>query len=126
VDAGVDPAVTAAFVRSVASRAVAESLPPRAGPVHVNVRLREPLVPTGGPVPDLPGAGDGAPWTAVPHAPAPAAGVQLDLARRLAGTGRGVLVAGWGAGVDPAVALAAARATGWPLLADPLSGLRVP
>ena len=36
----------------------------------------------------------------------------------------GVLVAGWGADVDPATAAAFAAATGWPVLADPLSGLR--
>ncbi|HEV2872422.1 MAG TPA: thiamine pyrophosphate-dependent enzyme, partial [Actinomycetota bacterium] len=37
---------------------------------------------------------------------------------------RGVLVAGWGADLDPAAADAFAAASGWPVLADPLSGAR--
>ena len=36
----------------------------------------------------------------------------------------GLLVAGWGAGVDPVVAERFARAAGWPVVADPLSQLR--
>ena len=36
----------------------------------------------------------------------------------------GVLVAGWGAGVAPETAHRFAAAAGWPVLADPLSGLR--
>jgi 2-succinyl-5-enolpyruvyl-6-hydroxy-3-cyclohexene-1-carboxylate synthase len=42
----------------------------------------------------------------------------------LAGAGRGLVVAGWGAGVDPAQLAAFTAATGWPVLADPLSDLR--
>jgi len=37
---------------------------------------------------------------------------------------RGLLVAGWGAGVDRVVAERFARAAGWPVVADPLSQLR--
>ncbi len=37
---------------------------------------------------------------------------------------RGLLVAGWGAATDGAVADRFARATGWPVVADPLSQLR--
>src|SRR5262249_8672968 len=37
---------------------------------------------------------------------------------------RGVVVAGWGAGVSPSVVSAFATAAGWPVLADAVSGLR--
>jgi 2-succinyl-5-enolpyruvyl-6-hydroxy-3-cyclohexene-1-carboxylate synthase len=37
---------------------------------------------------------------------------------------RGLLVAGWGSGVTPATGERFAAAAGWPVLADPLSGLR--
>src|SRR5207244_1413476 len=38
----------------------------------------------------------------------------------------GLLVAGWGAAVAPATAARFAVAAGWPVLADPISQLRVP
>ena len=37
---------------------------------------------------------------------------------------RGVLVAGWGSDLDPGAVDAFAAASGWPVLADPLSGSR--
>ena len=36
------------------------------------------------------------------------------------------MVAGWGAGVEPRTLLRFAEVTGWPVLADAISGLRVP
>ncbi len=45
--------------RSTAARAVAESLGPPPGPVHLNLAFREPLVPTGAPLVDAPGRPDG-------------------------------------------------------------------
>lgn len=82
------------------------------GPVHANVALREPLMPADRwapgpqppPAPVLPGAGD------------PAAAL-LPAGRRT------LVVAGDGAGP---VAADVARAGGWPLLAEPTSGARVP
>jgi 2-succinyl-5-enolpyruvyl-6-hydroxy-3-cyclohexene-1-carboxylate synthase len=113
---------TAAHVRSLAGRAVATALAAPAGPVHLNVPFREPLLPDGP-------LGDGR------VEPSFATGVTgrrtLDdaatdvLAGRLAGVERGLIVAG--PDDDPALpeALAAlAEGTGFPILADPLSGLR--
>jgi 2-succinyl-5-enolpyruvyl-6-hydroxy-3-cyclohexene-1-carboxylate synthase len=39
---------------------------------------------------------------------------------------RGLVVAGWGAGVQADVLMRFAEVTGWPVLADPISNLRVP
>ena len=86
------------------------------GPVHVNVGLREPLVPDGRndwPEP-LDGRTDGAAWTtrvasAVPAAP------DDDLPART------VVVLGDGPPGPAAQALALARARGWPVVAEPSS-----
>jgi 2-succinyl-5-enolpyruvyl-6-hydroxy-3-cyclohexene-1-carboxylate synthase len=48
------------------------------------------------------------------------------LAHLVADRPRGLVVAGWGSGVRPSTALRFAQAAGWPVLADPLSNLRVP
>jgi 2-succinyl-5-enolpyruvyl-6-hydroxy-3-cyclohexene-1-carboxylate synthase len=111
--------------RSVAARAVAEALGPPAGPVHLNLAFREPLVPTGEPLVDVPGRPDGRPWTAVtrPTRHADDATVAR-LAALTRARPRGVIVAGWGSGASPAVVERFAAAAGWPVLADPISGLR--
>ena len=93
----------------------------RPGPVHLNVPLREPLVLTE-PLGEEPGGGgrdDGAPWTQIAapaeqHAPIAA---WLDGVSGLPG----VIVAGTG---SPEGVAELAAALDWPLLADPLSGLR--
>ncbi len=95
------------------------------GPVHLNLPLREPLVPgvpdaaggrsDGWPEP-LAGRPDGGPWTAFPAAPAP--GV-LDLPW----AERGVIICGDGC-ADPAALLHLAQQAGWPVLAEPSSGAR--
>jgi len=98
------------------------------GPVHLNLALREPLVP------DLPdaadvtgGAGDwpealdgrpeGGPWTRFPGAPAGGRVLELPW------TERGVVVCGDGCG-DPVALLSLAEQAGWPVLAEPSSGAR--
>ncbi|HYF25436.1 MAG TPA: 2-succinyl-5-enolpyruvyl-6-hydroxy-3-cyclohexene-1-carboxylic-acid synthase [Baekduia sp.] len=129
VELGADhaDAGTVAWVRQLACRVVAAATGAtggRPGPVHVNVPLREPLVPAGpvaGPVPA--GRPDGRPWTAVPPRGTARAG-----SGRLAGLAHGarapLLVAGRVEhGALGGLAAAAAR-LGWPLLADPLSGAR--
>lgn len=126
---------TAAHVRSVAGRAVAMAAAGPAGPVHVNVPFREPLLPDG-PLFDAPIVA-GAPGDVGPQPPDPAfaAAVRgrpvLDdaalagLARRIGHARRALLVAGPDDDPRlPAAVAAFAQATGTPILADPLSGLR--
>jgi 2-succinyl-5-enolpyruvyl-6-hydroxy-3-cyclohexene-1-carboxylate synthase len=127
------------YWRSLASRAWAAATGPPAGPVHLNLAFAEPLVPQadgsagapraagwprlgGEPAPGRPG---GAPWTAAPAVtPPPGAAEVTALAAAVREAPKGVLVAGWGAELDPQAADLFAAATGWPVLADPLSGAR--
>jgi 2-succinyl-5-enolpyruvyl-6-hydroxy-3-cyclohexene-1-carboxylate synthase len=113
--------------RALASRAFADAIGPPAGPVHLNLPFREPLVPTGDELVDAPGRSDERPWTAhVPGVRAPTIEMLDALAHLVADRPRGLVVAGWGAGVRPATVVRFAEAAGWPVLADPISGLRVP
>jgi 2-succinyl-5-enolpyruvyl-6-hydroxy-3-cyclohexene-1-carboxylate synthase len=84
------------------------------GPVHLNLPFREPLVGAPGPLPA-------------------ALGSPLPVPRGIASTGaldarfdrpRGVIVAGGRSGVPAADIAALAERLGWPILADPPSGLR--
>ncbi len=114
---------TAVFHRSLACRAWATAAGGRPGPVHLNFPLREPLAPRPEELDpaDWSGRDDGRPWVEVWEPPASAAaGLATDLAHT-----RGVLVCGSGtplAAIEPVTALA--DATGWPILAEPTSGLR--
>ncbi|HEX2119368.1 MAG TPA: 2-succinyl-5-enolpyruvyl-6-hydroxy-3-cyclohexene-1-carboxylic-acid synthase [Acidimicrobiales bacterium] len=113
------------YWRSVASRAVAAAAGPPAGPVHVNLAFREPLVPTGAEVVVPPGREDGAPWVTVAHhRPQPSPADVEHLAFLVAAETRGVIVAGWGADVDPWAVERFSSAACWPVLADPISGVR--
>jgi 2-succinyl-5-enolpyruvyl-6-hydroxy-3-cyclohexene-1-carboxylate synthase len=128
-DAGVpdDHPGAAAPWRGVAARAVADSLGPPAGPVHLNLPFREPLVPSGAPVVEEPGRSHDRPWTArapATRGPTPDALAALEDLVRM--TSRGLVVAGWGADVEPETLLQFAAITGWPVLADAVSNLRVP
>ena len=100
-----------------------------AGPVHLNLPLREPLVPgladPAGPgdtawCEPLTGRSDGAAWAQ--FAPRPGA-VEPGPVLSLDWTQRGVVVAGDGV-ADPAALAALAARAGWPLLAEPSSGAR--
>ncbi len=110
--------------RAMAARAVATALASPVGPVHLNAPFREPLLPADARV--LEPAGDAEVPVAAGRAerlPDPAA--VADIAGKLAGSGRGVIVCG--PDDDPDLAPAAATlasALGWPILADPLSGVR--
>ncbi len=137
---------TRRHVRSVVGRAVATARAGPAGPVHLNIPFREPLVPSSdlGPLTDAesdaeagaeagaddpgrngqdPGAG---PFTAVLAGRSVLDDAALaGLAARLSSTERGLIVAG--PGDDPELPAALARlaaATGYPIAADPLSGVR--
>ena len=118
---------TRRHVRSVAGRAVATALAGPAGAVHLNFPFREPLVPDGDLRPR--GASDNEPsrpFTDVLAGPRTLGASDVArLARRLAAARRGLIVAGPQA--DPALPAALAGladATGFPILADPLSGCR--
>jgi 2-succinyl-5-enolpyruvyl-6-hydroxy-3-cyclohexene-1-carboxylate synthase len=126
VPAAAGGAAAGRYWRAVAARGWAEALGPPAGPVQLNLPLDEPLVP-----PELggtpaPGRAGGAPWTAPPAVVMrpPTPGEVAALAAAVRRAPRGLLVAGWGAGVTAHAADAFAAASGWPVLADPLSGLR--
>jgi 2-succinyl-5-enolpyruvyl-6-hydroxy-3-cyclohexene-1-carboxylate synthase len=113
--------------RALASRAIAEAVGPPPGPVHLNLPFREPLVPTGDALVDAPGRSDDRPWTATaPGVRAPTVELLDALAHLVADRPRGLVVAGWGAGSRPSTVLRFAEVAGWPVLADPLSNLRVP
>jgi 2-succinyl-5-enolpyruvyl-6-hydroxy-3-cyclohexene-1-carboxylate synthase len=121
------------YWRSLASRAWAAATGPPAGPVHLNLAFADPLVPLDPPAADEgrlggePAAGrvGGAPWTAAPAGMRSAApGDVAALAEAVRANPNGLLVVGWGADLDPAAVDAFAAASGWPVLADPLSGAR--
>lgn len=120
-------AEAARYWRSTACRAWAEAHGPPAGPVHMNLPFREPLVPPAGartPA-DHEGRPDHQPWTASAALPrSPSKAEVSDLAALVARHPRGLLVVGWGDGLDPAAVASFASAAGWPLLADTISGAR--
>src|SRR3954469_22635336 len=118
---------TRRHVRSAIGRAVATARGGPAGPVHVNIGFREPLVPSAplGPLTE----DDGEPlepFTSVVGGRSvvdPAA--VRDLGERIHGFERGLIVAG--PQEDRALPSALGRlaaATGFPIVADPLSGVR--
>ena len=122
---GVPDAAGAAGWRSFGARSVAEALsgPRGPGPVHLNLAFADPLVGSAGELP--PGRADGAPWHEV-H-PALRAPASEDLAASLGrwGSRRGLLVVGADGG-SPEDVYGLAEVLGWPVLADPRSGCRLP
>ncbi len=96
--------------------------PPRAGPVHVNFPFAKPLEP-----PPRRSPPAEAPPPEPPPAPVASTRSADQLLRFMKRSERGVIAAGPRA-ADPAERAALARlacAAGWPILADPMSGLRV-
>jgi 2-succinyl-5-enolpyruvyl-6-hydroxy-3-cyclohexene-1-carboxylate synthase len=115
------------WMRQLACRAFWTALDGRPGPVHLNVALREPLVPDG-PLPDDDsGRAGGRPWVTRPRAAGdPPATIVAGLEAELEARPRAVLVAGRAErdrGLGAALAAFAEQAA-VPLLADPLSGAR--
>ena len=118
---------TAMHHRALACRAFWTARGDRPGPVHLNLALREPLDPSPESLAESDWQGrDGArPWTALrEHPPGRADDDVSELAARMASVSRGAIVCGH---APEAVAQPVARlasAAGWPILAEPTSGLR--
>jgi 2-succinyl-5-enolpyruvyl-6-hydroxy-3-cyclohexene-1-carboxylate synthase len=118
---------TAIHHRALACRAYWTATGERPGPVHLNFPLREPLAPVPEPLDaaDWAGRADGRPWSELrEHTAAPHADDVQELAARIAAETRGAIVCGPIAEpiAEPAARLA--DACGWPLLAEPTSGVR--
>jgi 2-succinyl-5-enolpyruvyl-6-hydroxy-3-cyclohexene-1-carboxylate synthase len=120
--------------RSVACRAYAAARgEPRPGPVHLNVAWRDPLGPEPRPedvtaTSDLALVGRGErPLTAVlPEVPVLEEALLIELADRMRRSPRGLIIAGRQPDPDLAVfAYALATASGYPMLAEPTSQLRL-
>jgi 2-succinyl-5-enolpyruvyl-6-hydroxy-3-cyclohexene-1-carboxylate synthase len=110
-DPGVAEATTAHEWRALASTMVSKS---NDGPVHVNLPFREPLLGRTLALPGRPTYGRTAALDADQSDPVP---VDFDRVR-------GVVLVGGAHGVDPTKVIALHEATSWPIVADPLSGLR--
>ncbi|MDP6606673.1 MAG: 2-succinyl-5-enolpyruvyl-6-hydroxy-3-cyclohexene-1-carboxylic-acid synthase [Dehalococcoidia bacterium] len=118
------------YAVSVATRAVEAASSVPAGPVQLNFPFREPLIEPSSPA----GSSGEQPFSGtfeaatVKQVSSGSVDVPAATAERLAGAfagRRGVVVCGPQSGGLPAAQIAAlASALGWPLLADPLSGLR--
>jgi 2-succinyl-5-enolpyruvyl-6-hydroxy-3-cyclohexene-1-carboxylate synthase len=119
-------------LRTTVARAVATAEGTESGPVHLNVPFAKPLEPTpvAGDVPDdldpVAAAGrDGPHVDVTPGSPEPGETALRELAAAFTAD-RGLIVAGPAdpPGLDPEAVTAFSHATGYPVLADPLSGLR--
>ncbi len=119
---------TAIHHRSLACRAYWTAAGGRPGPVHLNFPLREPLAPRAEALDpeDWMGRPDGSPWTEVrEHASAPHSDDLHALAERISAEPRGLIVCGPSSASDVADAAARLAAeAGWPILAEPTSGVR--
>lgn len=124
------------YVRTLSAQAAAIAEAEPAGPVHLNFPLREPLVPYAAPE-ELPspeqrsasaweGRGANRPYAAVsPAVRAPASDLVDALARELTGQRRGLIVCGPDDHPHlPTAVTGLAAVLGYPILADPLSGVR--
>jgi 2-succinyl-5-enolpyruvyl-6-hydroxy-3-cyclohexene-1-carboxylate synthase len=127
VDAGEATPQRLRWIRTLACRAYWATQSGRAGPVHLNFPLREPLVVSEPLPPDDSARPDGQPWLARPAVHATMAPSTRDaLASEVLRRPCGVIVAGRherdDGTADAVVALA--ELAGLPVLADPLSGAR--
>src|SRR5438132_2445773 len=117
------------MVRTVAGRAVGTAVAEPAGPVHLNWPFREPLVPEAQPTatPAFWGArAGGRPYVDVSSGRlAPSPDLVSTLTDELAHSERGLIVCGPQDDPElPAAVARLARRLGYPILADPLSGVR--
>lgn len=115
------------YLRQTAAHAAARCLRPAPGPVHLNVPLRDPLVPAA--VPGAREAALGIDWDGFfAHLEPAREPTPADPAPEIAAAVHGVIVAGPAEPADPAAYAASVGALagrlGWPVLADALSPLR--
>ena len=118
---------TAVHHRALACRAHCSAAGGRPGPVHLNFPLREPLAPVREELdPETwQGRPDGRPWVELREpAGTPDEATVAELAKRAQTASRGVLVCGPAEADVAAPAARLAREAGWPLLAEPTSGVR--
>jgi len=133
------PATTLRSLRTLACRAMAVAAGPTAGPVHLNFPFRKPLEPT--PVPgDAPeqleqgstaialrGRSENAPFTQITRGNLTPSSEQVNfLVETIQQSSRGLIVCGprCPAGDFPAAVTRLAQLSGYPILADALSGVR--
>ena len=118
---------TAVHHRALACRAWYTASGGRPGPVHLNFPLREPLAPVAEELDPEPWQGrpDGRPWIEF-HTPqrVPDPSLTEELAERVRAAPRGAIVCGPTREVVAPAAARLAAAAGWPLLAEPTSGVR--
>ena len=124
----VGDAVETRFAQAVAARGMALASGPPAGPVHLNVQFREPLIPADSdPLELLRERYSDADLTPLPKRqsfPPPPRDIER-LVNRILAKPRGIIVCGPHTGSDPGyVAAALSEASGYPCLADPLSTVR--
>lgn len=114
-----------AYAAALARRALAEATGPAPGPVHLNLPFREPLLPAGTLALARAEAGPVRRGTRPEYLPVAFASDAV-LSSELARIGRGVLVLGPDGGEEGlgSPLAHAARTLGWPVIADPASGLR--
>lgn len=120
---GVPDADAAGSWRSLASRAVLESLGSPPGPVHLDLAFREPLVGSSDALP--PGRAGDAPWHRAVVPDREVSSTEVARVADLLASPRGLVVAG-APGPDSPAVQRLAEATGWPVLADPRGEARVP
>ena len=120
-------------LRTVAGRAVAAAIGPTAGPVHLNFPFDKPLEPVDGSddsaaADPLAASGrpDGAPFVRISTGRRRASPEHLELLLTVLDSPRGVIVAGPSSEPERVggAVLRLAERTGFPVLADPLSGAR--
>ena len=113
---------SAIYHRSIACRAYFTAAGGRPGPVHLNFPLREPLSPVREDITpdDWAGRDDGRPWVDVWEPEVSAAHGLIKATARA----RSAIVCGPGSDKHVQQITALAAATGWPILAEPTSGLR--
>jgi len=119
-----------AYYRALACRAVSLATGPARGPVQINLPLREPLFDVSEEQSALaescPSRDDRVPYAAVYHSRAILSAEAMHrIAGKLEGIERGLIICGPCTPDDlPRAAVTLAGQIGWPILADPLSGLR--